>query len=177
MAKIGFNKLNLSLNKEEEKFMWEGNEILVRQYLPIEEKLHYITDVLNAVAASDPTARTYNRLKLAGFSILYIVKYYTNITFTEKQLENPSKLIDLLDSSGLYDMVEEKIPEREFQFLRYYLTTTVESLEQYQNSIYGIMDAMNNDYKNLDFDIEKLQGDISNPENLTLLKDIMTRLG
>lgn len=177
MAKIGFNKLNLSLNKDEEKFMWEGNEILVRQYLPIEEKLHYITDVLNAVAASDSTARTYNRVKVAGFSALYLVKYYTNVTFTEKQLENPSKLIDLLIPSGFYANVYNKIPKEELEALEEYLFDTIEQLEQYQNSIYGIMDAMNTDYKNLDFDIEKLQGDISNPENLTLLKDIMTRLG
>lgn len=177
MAKIGFNKLNLSLNKEEEKFMWEGNEILVRQYLPIEEKLHYITDVLNAVAASDPTARTYNRVKVAGFSALYLVKYYTNVTFTEKQLENPSKLIDLILSSGFYSAVHDKIAKDELESLEDYLYITIEQLEQYQNSIYGIMDAMNTDYKNLDFDIEKLQGDISNPENITLLKDIMTRLG
>lgn len=177
MAKIGFNKLNLSLNKEEEKFMWEGNEILVRQYLPIEEKLHYITDVLNAVAASDPTARTYNRVKVAGFSALYLVKYYTNVTFTEKQLENPSKLIDLIIPSGFYDGVYNRIPKEELKALEKYLFDTVEQLEQYQNSIYGIMDAMNTDYKNLNFDIEKLQGDISNPENITLLKDIMTRLG
>lgn len=177
MAKIGFNKLNLSLNKEEVKFMWEGNEIFVKQYLPIEEKLKLIADVLNAVSASEPQARTYNEVKLDGFYKLNVVMYYTNVNFTEKQLENPSKLIDLLVSSGFYDKVKASIPTEEIEYLSFYLYESVEDLEKYQNSIYGIMDAMNTDYKNLDFDIEKLQGDISNPENLTLLKDIMTRLG
>lgn len=177
MAKIGFNKLNLSLNKEEKKFMWEGNEIIVLDYLPIEEKLKLITDILNAVALSDPTARTYNRVKLAGFSILYIVKYYTNVTFTEKQLENPTKLIDLLYSSGFYNEVYAHMNEDEFEDLTAYLNKTVNQLEEYQNSVYGIMDAMNTDYKNLDLDFTKIQNDISNPENLKLLKDVMTRLG
>ena len=82
-----------------------------------------------------------------------------------------NKYLDLLKLAMNIDLNDENDP------ISFYLYESVEDMEKYQNSIYGIMDAMNTDYKNLDLDIEKLQGDISNPENLTLLKDIMTRLG
>jgi len=41
----------------------------------------------------------------------------------------------------------------------------------------GILEAMTTDYDNLNFDIDELQKNISNPENLTLLKDVLSKLG
>jgi hypothetical protein len=54
---------------------------------------------------------------------------------------------------------------------------TVSSIYKYQNSIMGILDTVMADYQNLNFDIDSLQQKISNPENLTLLKDVVTKLG
>ena len=48
---------------------------------------------------------------------------------------------------------------------------------KYHNSVYGIMDAMNQNYSNLDLDINELQDKISNPESLSLVKDILTKMG
>ncbi len=54
---------------------------------------------------------------------------------------------------------------------------TVSSIYKYQNSIMGILDTVTTDYKDLNFDVSELQKNISNPENLTLLKDVVTKLG
>lgn len=54
---------------------------------------------------------------------------------------------------------------------------TVNSIYKYQNSVFGILDNVVTDYKDLNFDVTELQKNISNPENLTLLKDVVTKLG
>ena len=54
---------------------------------------------------------------------------------------------------------------------------TEEQVYAYNNSAYGIMDAMNNDYNNLNFDIEKLTKEIGNKENVQLLDQVLTKLG
>ena len=38
------------------------------------------------------------------------------------------------------------------------------------------METITNDYNITEADINKIQNDIANPDNLTLLKDIMTKL-
>jgi len=39
------------------------------------------------------------------------------------------------------------------------------------------MDSMNNDYNNLNFDIEKLTKEIGNKENAQFLDQVLTKLG
>lgn len=40
----------------------------------------------------------------------------------------------------------------------------------------GIMEQTQADYKNLDQEVTDIESKISNPENLTLLKDVVTKL-
>ena len=54
---------------------------------------------------------------------------------------------------------------------------TADEIYKYQNSAYGILDALNSDYKNLNFDVEKIMGDIQNKEGLEFLNEVMTKLG
>ena len=57
------------------------------------------------------------------------------------------------------------------------LKDTVDSIYKYQNSIMGILDTISQDYSSLDFDATEIQKKIGDPENLALLKGIMSRLG
>jgi hypothetical protein len=102
---------------------------------------------------------------------------YTNISFTEKQKEDVCKLYDVIVSSGLYDVIFEAIPEDEYDWILETTMDSIESIYQYQNSILGILDAVSQDYSNLNLDAGVLQQQMGNPENLELLKGIMTRLG
>ena len=111
------------------------------------------------------------------FKIIGLTQHYTNINFTDKQLENIPKLYDMLMSSGLLSKILELIPVTEYFWIEDTLEDTVKSIYQYQNSVFGILDTVTTDYDNLNFDVKQLQENISNPENLTLLKDVMTKLG
>ena len=44
-------------------------------------------------------------------------------------------------------------------------------------SILGILENVSQDYSNLNFDASKIQDALSDPNNLELLKDILTKMG
>ena len=62
-------------------------------------------------------------------------------------------------------------------FIASSLDLTVKAIYAYQNSVMGILDAVSQDYSNLKFDAEGIQKLLADPNNLTLLKDVLTKLG
>ncbi len=174
MAKIAFTKFGCKLNKDVKVVKFNDQEIEVRQYLPVDEKLALIGKIINNSAED---AKFYNIGKITVFTTVEMVCTYTNISFTEKQKEDVCKLYDVIVSSGLYDVIFEAIPEDEYDWILETTMNSIESIYQYQNSILGILDAVSQDYSNLNLDAGVLQQQMGNPENLELLKGIMTRLG
>lgn len=174
MAKISFTKLGLTKNTEVASFDWNGQTVEVKQYLPIQEKMDLIAAVLNNCQDEN---NFINEAKMALFMDLEIAYRYTNINFTEKQKEDPAKLYDLLAGSGLFDDIFTVLPQREYKSIVMWLSKTAEHIYDYRNSVYGILDAMNTDYSNLELDAESLKEKIADPEALGLLKNVLTKLG
>lgn len=174
MAKISFTKLGLAKNTEVASFDWNGQTVEVKQYLPIQEKMDLIAAVLNNCQDEN---NFINEAKMALFMDLEIAYRYTNINFTEKQKEDPAKLYDLLAGSGMFDDIFTVLPQREYKSIVMWLSKTAEHIYDYRNSVYGILDAMNTDYSNLELDAESLKEKIADPEALGLLKNVLTKLG
>ena len=110
MAKIAFTKLGLTKNTSTTAFDWQGNTIEVKNYLPVEDKLNLIADIINYSADDNAF---YNPCKVEIFETLKIIEKYTNINLTEKQSEDVLKLYDLYVSSGFWGYVSQVIPEIE----------------------------------------------------------------
>ena len=108
---------------------------------------------------------------------LAIVFNYTNLSFTDKQKEDLYKLYDLLVGSGFIKELKKQVDCNQTDDLEVYTYETLNEYYKYRNSVYGIMDAMNQNYSNLNLDINELQDKISNPESLSLVKDILTKMG
>lgn len=175
MAKVAFSKLKLKKeNKVVKVQLIDGVEVEVIQYLPINDKLNLIANVLNNSADENNFA---NPIKIEVVGNIEILKAYTNLSFTEKQLEDITKLYDLLEENKIIDKIINAIPEDEYNFLIKGIDETIEAFYKYYNSIYGILDAISKDYVNLDLDAQKIQKEIANPENLELLKTVLTKLG
>lgn len=174
MAKIAFTKLGLKINKEIKVINWGDQEIEIKQYLPVNDKLEMISRIVNN-SADD--MNFYNVGKIEIFTALELIFTYTNISFTDKQKEDICKLYDLLISSGLYAAVVAEIPKVEREWIEDVTMDTIESIYSYQNSILGILDTVSKDYSNLDLDASKIYGELADPSNLALLKGIMTKLG
>ncbi len=171
-----FNDLQLVIPNEIGFTSCNDKRIEVKTYLPVNDKLDLISWIINQSADE---LKFYNIGKIEVFKTVGLVKYYTNIEFTDIDLSNNNITIiyDLLISTGLFNEIKFLIPKQEIMWIDKVLMDTVDSIYKYQNSIFGILDAVTTDYKDLNFDISELQKNISNPENLTLLKDVVTKLG
>lgn len=174
MAKVGLTKLGLSVNKEIEHFKWNDQDIEIKQYLPIDDKLALCARVINN-SADD--LNYYNPGKLAVYQDIEIIMAYTNINFTEKQLESPTKLFDLLHSTGFALEIYNRIPEHEIGAITSIIEATVHNIYEYKNSVLGILDALKDDQNNLEFDATQIRDALADGENIELLKEIMTKLG
>ena len=174
MAKIGFTKLSLKRKNEVKTITINNNQIEIKQYLPVNEKLDLIARVINGAHDQNNFP---NPIKIEVIGTLEMIMAYTNISFTEKQKEDIPKLYDLLEENGVIKDIISQIPEDEYNFIIDGINNTVDAVYTYNNSILGILESISQDYSNLDFDIQKLQNDIANPENLKLVKEVLTKLG
>ena len=174
MAKIGFTKLGLKPNNEIQYIEFNEQTIEVKQYLPVEEKLELITNVLELSHDSNNFS---NPVKVSVYTTLEIIEKYTNVNFTEKQKENPTKLYDLLVGNGFAAAVIKAIPEPEYHEILTGIKQTIKSVYKYQNSVMGILDTISQDYSNLNLDASAIHQQLADPENMALLKNIMTKLG
>ena len=111
------------------------------------------------------------------FTTIAIVQYYTNITFTEKQKEDIGKLYDLLVSSNLYAEIRNRISEDEINYINENVEKTIVSIYSYRNSVLGIMDAINKDYKDTVFDVEKIQNVLGEGKGLETVREVLDNLG
>lgn len=174
MAKVSFSKLGLTKNTNVGSFEWNDQTVEVKAYLPIQEKLDLIATVINNCQDEN---NFINEGKMSLFMSLEIVYRYTNINFTEKQKSDPAKLYDLLAGSGFFDDFFTVLPQTEYKSIAVWLDKTANHIYNYRNSIYGILDALNTDYKNLELDADTLKNKIADPEALGLLKQVLTKLG
>ena len=183
MAKIAFSKLGLKKNTDVNKLIWNEQEIEVKQYLPIAEKLDVVANILNQ---SIDDNNYYNVARLHVFEVLEVVFAYTNISFTDKQKEDPQKLYDLIMSSGLWHALchyedcgkdTGAIPDDEYEQIHWWVEEMIDNIYKYKNSALGIMQTIATDYENLNFDSEAIRENLSDPDNLGLLKNVLTKLG
>lgn len=174
MAKIGFTKLGLKVNQEINIVDFNGQSIEVKQYLPVNDKLELISNVINSSADNNNFA---NPVKISVFSTLEIMYAYTNINFTEKQKEDPTKLYDALISSGLVSVIINALPETEYHEIMSGIADSINAVYTYRNSVMGILESISQDYRGLELDATAIQNKIADPENMALLKDVLTKLG
>ena len=174
MAKVSFTKLGLKKNEEVGILHINEQDIEVKQYLPINEKLELISSVINSAADENNFS---NPVKENVFLTLEILYHYTNINFTDKQKEDPVKLYDLVVSSGLVNKVTDLIPEEELDEVINGVAQSVKAIYTYKNSILGILESISQDYSSLNLDATEIQWKLADPDNMALLKQILTKLG
>lgn len=176
MAKPTFAKMNLKLNSEPKVITLYDQEVEIKQYIPIEDELELIGNVINQEEASDSN-KFLNIVKLKMFFDLEIVFYFSNIVFTDKQKENLPKLYDLLDYNSVIEEVAAAMPEGLYEGLWHDTMNMADRIYEQTNSAFGILDSISTDYSNLNLDIEGLRDKLASAENLDIVKDVVTKLG
>ena len=174
MAKVSLTKLGLKVNQDVKNIEFNEQNIEVKQYLPINEKLELISSVINSAADENNFS---NPVKENVFLTLEILYHYTNINFTDKQKEDPVKLYDLVVSSGLVNKVTDLIPEEELDEVINGVAQSVKAIYTYRNSVLGILESISQDYSALNLDATEIQQKLVDPDNMALLKQVLTKLG
>lgn len=134
MAKVTYASLKLKTNTDVKTVDFNGKNIEVLQYLPIEDKY----DLVNITLQEAKEHGIYHPVKLDALFHLNLVYLYTNLTFTDKQKENEMELYDALQSSGLIDLVVSAIDENEYNTLIEYLEVLKEDCVEYEESLNGV---------------------------------------
>ena len=178
MAKVPFSKLQAVVNNTVKVLSFPnkaGEEVCfeVRQYLPYKEKIELVSNIINN---SIDDNGYYNPMRVQLYTVLEIMYAYTSLSFTDKQKEDAFKLYDLLVSSGIVSAVMDVIHD-EWIEIQNYVDIAIENVYSYNNSIAGVLDTISKDYSNLNLDAVAIQEKMSNPENISLLRDIITQLG
>ena len=174
MAKVPFTKLKCKINIDEVPVQIGEETIAVKQYLPIQEKLELIGNVI--MAAHEQDENYSNPVKAGVYRDLEVIFAYTNISFTEKQKEDLPKLYDMLYSSGIITEVLKNIPEDEYMEIVFGVRDSIEAIYKYQNSVLGVLDTIKTDYSDTEFDLSKMQEALASSD-LSVVKDIVSKLG
>lgn len=174
MAKASFTKLNLKKNTDIKTFNWNEQIIEVKQYIPIQEKLDLIQRVIELAGEGDEGF--YNIVKLELYYKIETLKKYTNISFTEKQLEDVCKLYDLITVNNFWDKFLENIPKEEIEYLWNSICNIAREVTTYNSSIAGILSAIGQDYALSSLSLQDLAKTIQDPNQLGMIKDIIPLL-
>ena len=114
MTKISLTKLITVKKPVIKTIKFNEQEIEVKQYLPLKEKLGMIQDI--GIAAI--SEKWVNPVTVDVLLNIKIIQYYTNINLTETQLSNPEELFDTLELNNIIEVVQRNIPESEIEIIK-----------------------------------------------------------
>ena len=88
-------------------------------------------------------------------------------------------VIDLIRGKSVIeaDNILNNLNKEEYHELLNYCDKAIESYYKYYNSVFGILESINKDYKDLNLDATEIQKALNDPENMGLLRDILAKLG
>lgn len=174
MAKVSLNAVTPIKKVEPQMIKICEQEVEIIQYLPVNDKLALVERVLNLTI--DDTGFL-NPVRLEVYAILEIVKTYTNISITEKMMENAPKTYDALMINGVLDLIIESIPEDEYDAIFDAIEDCAEHTVKYLNSFVGMMKTVTNDYDATKLNVEEIMKTLDQPDKVGLVKDILDKIG
>ena len=174
MAKVSLNKITPIKSVEPITTMIGDSEITIKQYLPINDKLAFTERVL--AAALDETGFL-NPVRLDVYMNLEIIKTYTNISLTDKMMEDAPKTYDLLVLNNILEQVISNIPENEYNDLYDAVVDCAEHTVHYLSSFVGMMKTIGNDYNLTKMNVDEIMGTLDDPEKIGLVKNILDKIG
>ena len=138
MAKVSYANLKLKVDTSVSTFNFNGTDIEVLNYLPVDDKYDLVMVTLQKAEEDG----IYNPIKLDMYFHLHMIYMYSNLSFTEKQKENESKLYDALKSNGFLDSFLATIPNSEYQELFDYIDEIMEDTLTYRNTAGAVLQSI-----------------------------------
>lgn len=173
MAKLAFTKISKVKSLPTQSYSFGEETIEVEQYLPLNDK---ITLIENVIELAGDEVGFFNIVKLEAYYRIYMIKNYTNITFTEKQMEDITKLYDLIELNGVWEAIESMIPEKERTYIWNNILELAQRITDYNNSVLGILKTIQNSSVATEDSIMNLINQLQENENFKLVKELAPSL-
>lgn len=176
MAKIPFSKLKMKVINPPIKVEIPDTDITldVLTYLPQAEKANFITFVIQH--AMDDRG-CFSPIRLETFFSIAMAKWYGQINFTDKQIQDAAKTYDILQSNDVFNLIVNNIPEDEYSFIEEAVNDTAKDVARFNNSAAGLLSAINTDAMSLDNELTSILEKIKNKEGLEQLAAIRDVVG
>lgn len=174
MSKTPFTKLKNKPAQEIKQVQIPDTDVTLEilTYLPQTTKAGFIGFVVeNSI---DQTTGCSSPLRLDTWFSIALAKYYGQITFTDKQLEDPGKVYDILQQNGVFNIIANALPPAEYEYIKECTEKTAEDVARYNSSAAGIIEAMKEESNGLGGQIEEILKKIQAGEgiqNLTSIRD------
>lgn len=174
MAKVSLSAVTPIKKVEPIHITIGENDIEVIQYLPIQDKLALVERVMNATI---DTTGFFNPVRMEVYMSLEIVKTYTNISITDKMMENAPKTYDLLVVNGVLDTIISAIPEEEFNSIFDAVDECSQHAVNYLNSFVGMMKTISENFDATKMNVEEIMNTLDQPDKVGLVKEILDKIG
>lgn len=174
MAKISLSKIT-PVKKIDPIMITLGDQnIEVIQYLPVQEKMEMLEHILSH--AIDDTG-FFNPTRLEVFFTLFMIKTYTNISITEKMIEEAPKTYDLLEMNGVIEKIVSAIPAEEYASILNATEETAQHVSQHLTSFASMLTNILEDYKSAQMDVDTMAQTLSDPAQMGLVRDVLAKMG
>lgn len=173
MAKVSLNKVTPIKNIDPKVINIGGEEIVITQYLPMADKITFVENVMAHCIDNNGLS---SPIRTEVYFYLELIKAYTNISLTDKMIENSAKTYDMLEMNDIVNVVVENIPEAEFETIFNYVLETIEKAEQHNTSFAGVLKSMTSEYNGTQMDVEDLITELGKIESNGLLRDTLNQL-
>jgi hypothetical protein len=92
-------------------------------------------------------------------------------------LEDVTKVYDALILNDVWSAVENAVPQSERDYIWNNILDLAREVTAYNNSLLGILNTVSQNYSNLDLDATEIQKKLADPENMALLKQMVSKTG
>lgn len=157
----------------------------IKQYLPIAEKMDFLTSVLNEVINGLEEGEGLNFINplLLRYSFeMNIVSYFSDLDLSASdKYKDKLDMYDLLKRSEVIKKIINAIPSEEYIYLEDITYELIDAFEKFRGSALGILAALkeNKSLEDLELDktLENLEKIKNHEDELGLLKDILQNYG
>ena len=173
MAKVSFTSITPIKSRDDITVTLGNKEIIVKSYLPVKEKAELVDYIIQS---SFDAKGLFSPIRQAIYTTIGLLKWYTNINFTDTMLENIEKTYDTIILNNIF-VVIENIPEEEYKAINSMITDAVIETKDYLRSFAGQLQSTTQDFNQTNFDVEKIASVLQDPNQIGFVKEVMQKMG
>lgn len=173
MAKVSFNSITPIKSKDDIVVQFGDKDIVVKQYLPIHDKADLVDYIIQS---SFDTNGLFSPIRLDIYRTIGLLRWYTNINFTDTMIKQIEKTYDAIILNGLKTLLNT-IDTAEYETIITMINDAVIETKDYLRSFAGQLQRTNQDYNIMNMDMEKISETLQDPQQIGFLREVMEKMG